>query len=130
MAKKVIKMVSDEFGFGSMVQDLKLKPKKEERNLEQELFRKDNRQEIVDNYEKQVLGIKPRARKVNLLFKSRMFNLTYEDDNKLFMTLMNDPRYAIVSIDKSFTVQGEFLAFIIYSEDQDYKETKKSNDDE
>lgn len=117
--------------FSAVASDLVLEPDKPkynpvERNVEQELFKRGAQQETIDKFEHQVLGIKSRSAttKPNIVHKSKMFSLGTASDRETFNSLLNDKRYALIKMDTNWTPMGEYLAFVIYTENLDYKENE------
>jgi hypothetical protein len=97
---------------------------KKERNLSEELHKKNWQTQTIDNFEK-ALGVTPVQKKNKLKYKTRVFSPDYEKDAALMNELMNHPKYAVVYWKDTWTVEGLYKAFVIYSENLDYIEPEQ-----
>jgi hypothetical protein len=118
MAKK--KLVSTDHLTFTQISAEKNKDKPTERNLAEELYRKSWQNEKVDAFEKQ-MGIAPGSKKPKLQYQSKVLSPEVPTERELLNKLMNSPKYAIIYWKDNWTPQGEYRAFIIYSENLDYK---------
>ena len=99
-------------------------PSEPERDLAQELYRKSYQGKTIDQFEKN-LGINPPRPKKNLKYKIKIFSPDYEKDVDLLNELMNNPKYQIVTWDKTWTVEGLYKVCVVYSEDTDHKSAEE-----
>mgnify|MGYP000146141844 CR=1 FL=1 len=118
MAKK--KAAQQDFLTFSNVSDMRANPTPQDRNLGEELYKKNWQSQTIDSFEKN-LGIKPKVSKVNLKYKSRVFSPDFDKDAQLLTELMNDPKFTIMYWKDNWTVEGLYKVFAIYSENMDYK---------
>ena len=100
------------------------KGNKKERSLPDELHKKNWQTQTIDNFEK-ALGIAPTQKKQKLKYKSRVFSPDYEGDTALLNELMNHPKYAVIYWKDTWTVDGLYKVFAIYSENLDYIEPEQ-----
>lgn len=119
MAKKI----QEDFLTFSSVSDVRANTTKEDRNLGNELYKKNWQDQTIDTFEK-ALGIRPKQKKVNLKYKTRVFSPDYEKDASLLNELMNHPKYGIIYWKDNWTVEGLYKAFVIYSENMDYENSE------
>ena len=108
--------------------DFKEELSKEDRNLASELYKKNWQTETIDQFEK-VMGFVPKTKKPNLKFKNRVFDLDYDKDTTLLGEIMNHPKYSIIYWKDNWTMEGKYKAFIIYSENLDYKTPEVKNNE-
>lgn len=121
-AKRKITLTEDSH-LGNIVTDMHIKRKKvkTDRDVEAELFKTTYQQEMIDAFEQRV-GIKQKQTKpANVQIKAKLLNLTYAADLALYNKLLNDPKYRIIQMDKSF-YEDTYLAFIHYADNLDMKE--------
>lgn len=108
--------------FTSVAPDLK---RGNERQLEQELFKKNWSTSVIDEYEKRMgIPTKKANDNANRVVKTKTFRLEYNEDALLLNELMNSPKYNIIYWKDTWTVDGYFRVFAIYSDNQEV--TKKS----
>ena len=114
MAKKILEDSSESFEqFTSIAPDLK---RRDERNLTDELYKKNWQTKTVDNFEKS-MGIHPgEAGKQKMLMKNRIFEPSYDKDQELLNELMNSPKFRIVYLKDNWTPDGSYKLFVIYGE--------------
>lgn len=114
MAKKTLEDSSDNFEqFSGVAPDLK---RRDERNLIDELHKKNWQAKTVDNFEKS-MGITPGPpEKQKMLMKNRIFEPGYDKDQELLNELMNSPKYRIVYQKDNWSPDGSYKIFIIYGE--------------
>lgn len=98
-------------------------PSSTERDLAAELYRKSYQGTVIDQYEKS-LGITPRKKKENRRFKTKVFSPDYDKDQALLSELMNSPQFRIELWKDTWTQEGLFKIFILYSEDLDYQSSE------
>jgi hypothetical protein len=122
MAKK--KIEKQDFLTFSNVSDIRANIPAQERNLGDELYKKNWQSQTIDSFEKS-LGVRPKISKANLKYKSRIFSPDYDKDATLLNELMNHPKYSILYWKDNWTVEGLYKVFAIYSENLDYKEPEQ-----
>lgn len=123
MAKK--KANPQDFLTFSSVSDIRANTSPQDRNLGEELYKKNWQAQQIDAFEKN-LGIRPKVAKANLKYKSRVFSPDFEKDALLLTELMNHPKYTIMYWKDNWTVEGLYKVFAIYSENMDYKEADQA----
>lgn len=109
--------------FTSIAPDLK---RRDERQLVDELYKKNWQQKTVDAFEARV-GIAPSkgSDKQTLNYKNRLFEPSYDKDQQLLNELMNSPKYKIIYLKDNWSPDGAYKLFIIYAEIMDEKSTDK-----
>lgn len=113
--------------FMGVVPDIK---KGKPREIEEELFKKSWQKKAVDSFEAK-LGIpvkKETTPSNNTILKHKLFQMEYDKDGQLFNELMNSPKYKIIMMEKTWTVDGNFRMFVVYSDDLDFKPEKKEHE--
>lgn len=118
MPKKIAKK-QDYLTF-SGASDTRAEVQPQDRNLGEELYKKNWAEKTIDSFEK-TLGVRPKAPKLNLEHKVKVFSLDFDKDVSLFNKLMNDPRYKIIYQKDNWTVEGLYKMAVIYTENLDYK---------
>lgn len=102
----------------SKVSDIPFVEKPPETNLAEGLFEMMDQQKTITAFE-EAKGIVPKKTvTAKVLMKSIMLDMDKPADRKLFEQMLNEERYKIVSMDKTWTAIGRYRAFVIYSETQ------------
>ena len=102
----------------SKVSDIPFVEKPPETNLAEGLFEMMDQQKTITAFE-EAKGIVPKKTvSAKVLMKSIMLDMDKPADRKLFEQMLNEERYKIVSMDKTWTAIGRYRAFVIYSETQ------------
>lgn len=135
MSKKIKTENHEQFTFKNKPSHLSNSEVPEPRDIEAELFpSKRGPKEVIDEYEREVLGVKPKERPVNEKIYNKVFNLGDEHDEKLVNELLNDKkRFRIIMWKDTWTVHGHYMVFCIYAENVDErpkKQTEKEDTDE
>lgn len=113
MSKKVLPDSDESFAqFTSIAPDLK---RRDERNLTDELYKKNWQTKTLDSFEKS-MGIQPTAAKQKMLMKNRIFEPNYDKDQELLNELMNNPKFRIIYMKDNWTQDGSYKLFVIYGE--------------
>jgi hypothetical protein len=102
----------EQFTFRNKPAHLSNKDVPEPRDLEAELFpNKRGPKEIIDEYEKEILGVRPKEKPINEKIYNKVFNLGDEHDEKLVNELLNDKkRFRILMWKDTWTVHGHYMA--------------------
>ena len=102
----------------SRVSDIPFVEKPPETNLAEGLFEAMDQQKVITAFE-EAKGIVPKKTVTpKVLMKSIMLDMDKSADRKLFEQMLNEERFKIVSMDKTWTAIGRYRAFVIYSETQ------------
>ena len=102
----------------SKISDIPFVEKPPEKNLAEGLFEVMDQQKVITAFE-EAKGIIPKKNtQPKVLMKSIMLDMDKPADRKLFEQMLNDEKYKIVSMDKTWTAIGRYRAFIVYSETQ------------
>ncbi len=127
MAKKKLPNSDDNLAsFKSVSPDLK---RENNRSLVDELYKKNWQKTTIDNFEKSMgYGPKPASPESDVIFDNKLFEMEYDKDKKIFNELMNNPEYKIIFMKDSWTVDGKFRIFVIYS--KKIKDKEKEPTDE
>lgn len=114
MAKKKVESESLDFlAFTSVASDVKNQPI---RNLQQELYSRDWKDQTVSAFEKQQGFATKAAEKLDVKHKVRVFSPDNVTDRNLLDQLMNSPNHKITYWKDNWTPAGEYRVFVIYSE--------------
>ena len=128
MAKKRITTNSTDYEqFSSVAPDLE---RKNARELVDELYHKNWPKEAIDNFESRNGVFPAQAPVEELEFDHRVLDLSYASDGKLFNKLMNGEGYKILQMEKTFTPDGTFKVFVIYSKPKVDKKEIENKDEE
>lgn len=98
------------------------------RKIEDELYKKGWQEKAVDEFERRLgFGAPAKVATPNVQRKSKTFQMEFDKDKTLFEELLNNPKYKIIMMDKTWTVKGDYRIFTIYEDNLDYKPEEKKN---
>ena len=134
MSKKKVKVENQEgFTFKNKPSHRSNTEIPEPRDIEKELFGKKGVDEVIDSFERDVMGFKPKnAKPINERFYNRIFAVDDDTDRKLLNDLLNDgKRFRIIMWKDTWTVHGQYRVFCIYGENLDARpETNEEKEPE